>query len=66
MSRISTPQQHDDRQRLALLNFGIPANNIFTDQQSGKDFQRPAYQRLLRKLKTDDVLVGTVGKLILT
>ena len=56
-SRISTPQQHDDRQRLALLNFGVPANNIFTDQQSGKDFQRPAYQRLLRKLKTDDTLV---------
>ena len=56
-SRISTPQQHDDRQRLALLNFGVPANNIFTDQQSGKDFNRPAYQRLLRKLKTDDILV---------
>ena len=56
-SRISTPQQHNDRQRIALLNFGVPANNIFTDQQSGKDFQRPAYQRLLRKLKTDDVLV---------
>ena len=56
-SRISTPQQHDDRQRLALLNFGVPANNIFTDQQSGKDFQRPAYKRLMRKLKTDDVLV---------
>ena len=56
-SRISTPQQHDDRQRLALLNFGVPANNIFTDQQSGKDFQRPAYQRLLRKLKADDILV---------
>lgn len=56
-SRISTTQQHDDRQRIALLNFGVPANNIFTDQQSGKDFNRPAYQRLLRKLKTDDILV---------
>ena len=56
-SRISTPQQHDDRQRLALLNFGVPANNIFTDQQSGKDFNRPAYKRLLRKLKTDDTLI---------
>ena len=55
--RVSTQTQHDDRQRLALLNFGVPANNIFTDQQSGKDFNRPAYQRLLRKLKTDDVLV---------
>ena len=56
-SRISTPQQHNDRQRIALLNFGVPANNIFTDQQSGKDFNRPAYQRLLRKLKVDDTLV---------
>lgn len=56
-SRISTPQQHDDRQRLALLNFGVPANNIFTDQQSGKNFNRPAYKRLLRKLKADDILV---------
>ncbi len=56
-SRTSTPQQHGDRQRLALLNFGVPDNNIFTDQQSGKDFNRPAYKRLLRKLKVDDTLV---------
>ena len=56
-SRISTPQQHNDRQRIALLNFGVPANNIFTDQQSGKNFNRPAYKRLLRKLKADDILV---------
>ena len=56
-SRISTPQQHNDRQRIALLNFGVPANNIFTDQQSGKDFNRPQYRKLLRKLKPDDTLV---------
>ena len=55
--RVSTKDQHDDRQRLALLNFGVPSQNIFTDQQSGKDFNRPAYKRLLRKLKTDDTLV---------
>lgn len=55
--RVSTKDQHDDRQRLALLNFGVPAQNIFTDRQSGKDFNRPAYKRLLRKLKAGDVLV---------
>ena len=49
--------QNDERQRSALLNFGVPANNIFTDKQSGKDFNRPQYRRLLRKLKPDDTLV---------
>ena len=55
--RVSTQTQHDDRQRLALLNFGILEKNIFTDKQSGKDFNRPAYKKLLRKLKSDDTLV---------
>ena len=55
--RVSTQNQRDDRQRLALLNFGILEKDIFTDKQSGKDFNRPAYKKLLRKLKADDVLV---------
>ena len=55
--RVSTKEQHDDRQRLALLNFGVPALNIFTDQQSGKDFERPAYKHLVCKLKANDTLV---------
>ena len=55
--RISTSEQHDDRQRNALLKFGVPAKNILTDQQSGKDFNRPAYQHLLRKLKPNDTFV---------
>ena len=55
--RVSTRDQHDDRQRIALLNFGVPAKNIFTDRQSGKDFMRPAYKKLIRKLKADDTLV---------
>lgn len=55
--RVSSKDQHDDRQRLALLNFGVPAQNITVDKQSGKDFSRPAYKYLIRKLKPDDTLV---------
>ena len=55
--RVSTKEQHDDRQRLALLNFGVPEQNISVDKQSGKDFKRPEYQRLLRKIKPNDTLV---------
>ena len=55
--RVSTKEQNIDRQRLALLNFGVPTQNIFTDRQSGKDFNRPAYQKLMRKLKPNDTLI---------
>ena len=55
--RVSTKDQHDARQRLALLNFGVPARNIVIDKRSGKDFSRPAYKRLIRKLKPNDTLV---------
>ncbi len=54
--RVSTREQNDDRQRIALREMGIPESEIYTDKQSGKDFDRPAYQRLLRKLKKDDLL----------
>jgi hypothetical protein len=47
--RISTVQQNTDRQTMALGGFDIPENRIFTDKQSGKDFNRPAYKKLLRK-----------------
>ena len=55
--RVSTASQHDDRQRLAMTEFGIQGENIFADKQSGKDFSRPAYKILMRKLLTGDVLV---------
>jgi len=42
---------------MALEEFGVPKKHIFIDHQSGKDFERPQYQRLLRKLRADDVLV---------
>ena len=55
--RVSTKEQNEDRQRLAMQEFGISENNVFMDKQSGKDFDRPGYKRLLRKLKPGDMLV---------
>lgn len=54
--RVSTREQNEDRQLIALHEAGVPEKNIFMDKQSGKDFERPAYKRLLRKLKKDDLL----------
>ena len=55
--RVSTREQNEDRQRLALQDYGIPEKMIFLDKQSDKDFLRPQYKRLIRKLKKDDTLV---------
>lgn len=54
--RVSTREQNEDRQRIALLEMGVPEKQIFTDKQSGKDFDRPQYKRLLRKLDEQSVL----------
>lgn len=55
--RVSTKEQNIDRQLLALQQYQIPKKNIYCDWQSGKDFERPAYQKLLRKLKKGDLLI---------
>ena len=55
--RVSTFAQRDDRQQLALREYGIPQERIFVDGQSGRDFARPAYRRLLRALRKGDTLV---------
>ncbi len=55
--RVSTKEQNEDRQRIALQSWGIPPDRIFLDKQSGKDFERPQYQRLLRRMKRGDALV---------
>ena len=55
--RVSSKEQNEDRQLIALTQFGIEEKNIFLDKQSGKDFQRPSYKKLLRKLRQDDVFV---------
>jgi DNA invertase Pin-like site-specific DNA recombinase len=55
--RVSTREQHADRQLVAMEEFGVEVENIFLDKQSGKDFHRLAYRRLLKKLKPGDTLV---------
>jgi DNA invertase Pin-like site-specific DNA recombinase len=54
--RVSTIDQNEDRQMLAMGRLGIPPANIFTDKQSGKDFNRPAYKSLTKKLRPGDLL----------
>ena len=56
-ARVSTKEQNEQRQIIALNDFGIAGEAIYLDKQSGKDFARPQYQKLLRKLKKDDTLV---------
>ena len=53
---MSTREQNEDRQLIALCENGVNEKNIYTDKQSGKDFNRPRYRKLLRKLKKDDLL----------
>lgn len=55
--RVSTKEQNEDRQFLALKNFEIKPGNIFMDKQSGKNFERKNYQKLMRKIKRGDVVV---------
>lgn len=55
--RVSTKEQNEDRQLIAMREFGVPEENIILDKQSGKDFDRPGYKKLIRKLKTGDTLV---------
>ena len=55
--RVSTKEQYEDRQLLALRHFPVRDDRIFMDKLSGKDFNRPQYQKLLQKLKRGDILV---------
>ena len=54
--RVSTRDQNEDRQVIALREMAVPEGNIYMDKQSGKDFQRPQYRKLVRHLKKDDLL----------
>ena len=54
--RVSTREQNEDRQRLALAALPVPKENIYMDKQSGNDFERPQYRRLVRRLRRDDLL----------
>ena len=54
--RVSTREQNEGRQLIALGEMRVPEENIYIDKQSGKDFNRPQYKKLLKKLKRDDLL----------
>ena len=54
--RVSSKDQKEDRQQIALKEVGVELRNIYIDKQSGKDFNRPQYKKMLRKLKKDDLL----------
>lgn len=54
--RVSSKDQNEDRQMIALKEVGVMDKNIFIDKQSGKDFQRPKYKRLLRKIRPNDLI----------
>ena len=55
--RVSAKDQNIQRQLIAMQEAGLSEKQIFVDKQSGKDFERPEYQRLLRRLRRDDVLI---------
>ena len=55
-ARVSSAEQNEQRQIIALKNASVPKENIFTDKQSGMNFERPNYKRLMSKIKTGDLL----------
>lgn len=54
--RVSSTDQNEERQMIALAEAGVPEKNIFMDKQSGKSFDRPQYKKLMKKLKTGDLI----------
>lgn len=54
--RVSSTDQNEDRQMAAMSQIAVPAENIYMDKLSGKDFERPQYKKLVRKLKAGDLL----------
>ena len=62
--RVSTKEQHEDRHLIALADYNIAEENLYVDKISGKDFERPAYQKMLCCLKPDDlVIVKSIDRL---
>ena len=54
--RVSSTDQNEDRQRIALRKRAVPPKNIYMDKQSGKDFNRPQYKKMVRRLRSGDLL----------
>ncbi len=55
-TRVSTREQKEDRQLYALMEMEVPRKNIYMDKQSGKNFERPMYKRMVSRLKEEDLL----------
>ena len=55
--RVSSQEQNEDRQLIAMAESGVARGNIFMDKQSGKDFERPNYKRLMKKLRPGDTMI---------
>ncbi|MCC8173914.1 MAG: recombinase family protein [Odoribacter sp.] len=55
--RVSTKEQNEDRQLIAMQEYGVAEKNIYVDKQSGKDFNRRQYKRVFKKLKENDLLI---------
>ena len=55
--RVSTREQNETRQKIALENFPVLEKNIYMDKQSGKDFNRKEYQKLVKRMRKKDVLI---------
>ena len=56
-ARVSTTNQNEDRQVHELIKYGVKEKCIYIDKQSGKDFQRPAYMKMMKRLRQNDVLI---------
>ncbi|MCD8157947.1 MAG: recombinase family protein [Clostridiales bacterium] len=56
-ARVSTKEQNEDRQLIAMQEYGVPLKNIYMDKQSGKDFNRRQYKRVFKRLKENDPLI---------
>lgn len=62
--RVSTKEQNEDRQLIAIKELNIEIKKIYIDKQSGKDFDRPQYKKMVKKLKKDDLLyIKSIDKL---
>ncbi len=55
-ARVSSRDQNEDRQLITMREMQVPEKNIFVDKQSGKDFNRPQYKRLMRKIRQNDII----------
>ena len=55
--RVSSQEQNEDRQLIAMAEAGVARVNIFIDKQSGKDFERPNYKKLIKRLRPGDTLI---------